>query len=293
MTTIPAMLVSAVVMGATIAWVRPYAGLPGAHRPLPTPDVDLRRPARSCPAWFSALVEPAALPIGVEQAWLAAIAALVLSAILATALGGPVLAVVVLLVVAGTIGLGLHAARHRLDQLLQQGVPDTLDSIARSTRSGRSVVQALADLDTPGASPADLRFAAVAVRVERGASLPSALGELAESCPAPGIRLAATALIVGSQTGAAPARAVEGVAATLRDRMALDRELSAQASQARASVAVLIFAPLVFGLFAMATDPRVGEFLLGSPLGWICLGLGLSLDALGAWWMRRIMASVR
>lgn len=291
---LPALLVSLTVAGAAIAWVRPSGLLARSpQRPLPSARSGAHRPNHPCPSWFVELVEPAVLPVTVEQAWLAVIGALTMSAILGTTMGGPGLALVVVPATAGAIWLGLRSARHRLHQVVQRGVPDSLDSIARSTRSGRSVVQALADLDTPGASAADLRLASVGAQVERGTSLHSALSELTDSCPVPAIRLAATALIIGSQTGAPPARAVEGVAATLRDRLALDHELSAQSSQARASVAVMVLAPLGFGLFAMATDPRVGEFLLRSPIGWACLTLGLGLDAVGAWWMRRIMAGVR
>ncbi len=248
---------------------------------------------RPCPRWFAAMVHPVALPIPTESAWLAALAVTVVVAILAVVLGGIGLAVIALVGLVGTAGVGLRLARHRLDQLVQRGVPDSLDAIARSTRSGRSVLQALADLDTPQASPADRCFVAVARSVHRGASLQQALSEVIDSTSIPALRLATTALIVGSQTGAAPARAVEGVAATLRDRLALERELAAQSSQARASVAVLVLAPLGFGLFALATDPRVGQFLLRSPVGWTCLVLGLGLNALGAWWMSRIMADVR
>jgi Flp pilus assembly protein TadB len=35
-------------------------------------------------------------------------------------------------------------------------------------------------------------------------------------------------------------------------------------------------------------DGAAGRFLLHSPAGWACIGGGLGLDALGAWWMARL-----
>lgn len=294
MTVIPALLMAATVVAAATTWVRPPRLRPGwAHRSLPSTGGECNSTVHPCPAWFAALVQPAALPLPAERVWLLAIGGVVAAAVAGFVVGGPAMAILLATGVFATIRVGLHAVRHRLDQLVLRGLPDTLDSIARSTRSGRSVVQALGDLRVPGASPADLRLASVATKVERGVALETALADLARTSSLPGLRLAVTALVVGSQTGAAPARAVEGVAITMRDRLALERELAAQASQSRASVAVLVLAPLAFALFAIAIDPRVGQFLFRSPLGWTCLALGLGLDGAGAWWMRQIMDDVR
>ena len=45
---------------------------------------------------------------------------------------------------------------------------------------------------------------------------------------------------------------------------------------------------LVFCLFASATDPRTSTFLFRSSIGLACLGAGLALDVVGAFWMRRL-----
>ena len=100
--------------------------------------------------------------------------------------------------------------------------------------------------------------------------------------------LAASALALAAEAGGTQARAVDGVAATLRERLAVDAEVRALSAQARLSAIVIAIAPLVFGALAVGTDGRTAAFLLGQPLGWLCLAGGLALDALAAWWMLRI-----
>ncbi|MCE2807319.1 MAG: hypothetical protein LW869_02570 [Actinobacteria bacterium] len=79
-------------------------------------------------------------------------------------------------------------------------------------------------------------------------------------------------------------------AKTIRSlRVALEREVAALSSQARASAVVLVVAPVVFAAAASMVDGRILDLLLGEPIGWACLGLGLGLDALGAVWMTRLI----
>jgi tight adherence protein B len=97
-------------------------------------------------------------------------------------------------------------------------------------------------------------------------------------------------LALGAQAGGATAKTVDGVAATVADRLALERELSALSAQARLSAVVIAVAPLAFALVATATDPRTAAFLFRSPPGIVCLLTGLTLDTVAAVWMARITA---
>ena len=102
------------------------------------------------------------------------------------------------------------------------------------------------------------------------------------------MRLGVAALCLGAETGGAQARAVDGVAATVRERLAVAAELRALSSQARISALVIGLAPIGFGAFAAATDPRTAQFMLHTPAGLALLVGGLILDALGWLWMQRL-----
>ena len=99
-------------------------------------------------------------------------------------------------------------------------------------------------------------------------------------------------LRLGLSTGAALADALERTAGVVRERHHLSDELRALSAQSRASATMIAGAPIGFlGLFAVV-DPAAITFLVATVPGWLCLGGGLALDALGFWWMRRLVAVV-
>jgi tight adherence protein B len=212
----------------------------------------------------------------------------VVGAAAGAALGGPALAV-------GGLALGgagpmfiLRARRGTAAATAEAVLPGALEAMARGLRSGASLQQAVAEAasGTPGSLGAELQL--VAAAADRGTPLVLALEAWGERCPRPGVRLAVAALCLGAETGGAQARAVDGVAATLRERLAVAGEVKALTSQTRASMLVIAAAPIVFCVFASATDPRTSTFLFRSPVGLVCLATGISLDIAGGLWMRRL-----
>lgn len=175
------------------------------------------------------------------------------------------------------------ARRRRIAQF-----PAALDGLATSLRSGASLPTALAEAAATTPPPLGPELAALATSTARGRSLAAALDDWSAAHDDRSTRLAATAMILATRVGTAPARAVEGVAATLRERSDLAGERRALAAQARASTLVLAAAPLVFGMILLAGDEAAADFLLRTPAGWACLTIGIALDALGAWWMARL-----
>jgi len=218
-------------------------------------------------------------------AWLAALGA---AAVAGAVAGSPALAV--LAAAALTVGAGavLRSRRGRADANLERALPAALEAVARGLRSGASLTQALGE--AADAAPGTLGGELGRVRLEasHGAGLVDALEQLALRRPLPGVRLAVAALCLGVETGGAQARAVDGVAVTMRERLAVAAEVQALSSQARVSALVIGLAPLAFGAFATATDPGHAEFLLGTPLGLAFVTVGLVLDGLGWLWMQRL-----
>ncbi len=184
---------------------------------------------------------------------------------------------------------GLRHRDPRRARRADQAVPPLLEGVARELRSGASlgaaVAVAAADLDGrhPGVDPGSSDLVAA---LGRGVSVPVAVARWRDALPTPARRLAGTAMTVASETGGATAAVIDGVADTLRDRVALEREVAALSSQARASAVLLVVAPIVVAVLAAAADDRIASFLFGSPAGWACIVVGLLLDAVGAVWMR-------
>jgi tight adherence protein B len=174
-----------------------------------------------------------------------------------------------------------------------RALPELLGGVARELRSGASLPAALVVAAESIGAHIDPSCAELARTLRHGADLEPALLSWSTQRPGSGRELAATALALGARTGGASALVVDGVADTLRDRLAIEREVAALSSQARASAALLVVAPIVVAVLAAAADPRIASFLVGSPIGWACIVGGLVLDAVGAAWMRAIVAGAR
>lgn len=249
---------------------------------------------RSPPGWVVARAEQAAVRVEViEQAWpVAVVSALIVLAAAAALFAVPGLVVAGATVVASpAVALQWLALRERRRRA--EALPVLLEDLARGLRSGMSLRQAL----TAGVDRCDVSLRpglrTVCDTVAGGGSLEMALESWSARGACDGLALAVAALCLGIDAGGAHGRALDGVAATLRDRFAVDRELAALASQARASAGVMTVAPLLFAVFTVSADPRTAHFLLGTAAGLTCLGSGLVLDALAGWWMLRITGAER
>jgi len=178
----------------------------------------------------------------------------------------------------------------RRDRELERDLPGLLEAVARSLRTGATLPLALEEAAGGRSAAADELRAALA-EVDAGRPLAEALAGWAQRRPLPAVRLASAALVVALGVGGAPARAVDGVAATLRERVEVDREVRALATQARTSAAVIVLAPLAFALLGALGDDRAAAFLFTTAPGLACQVSGLALDGLGAWWMARLTRS--
>jgi len=176
--------------------------------------------------------------------------------------------------------------RRKADEL-----PDFLDDLARSLRSGLSLRQALVAL--PALGPLGAPTERMRHELELGQPIGAATKRWVARIDDPLADLAGAALALVIDAGGTGAEAIDRVAATVRDRQAIRLETQAQASQARASASVIAALPIGFFVLAVGADPAIAGFLFGTPLGVMCLAGGLVLEAVGMWWMHGITEDIR
>jgi tight adherence protein B len=233
-------------------------------------------PADAAPAGAIALVPPVAVVGGAVGTAMAVLAV------------GPAALALAAFGLAATPVLARRRRRGRVLALRRSQLPPALEELAVALRSGSSLPVALGEAGRATPDPLGPELEALALGAGRGQPMAAVLDDWTRRHDDPGTRLAATALTLANAVGVASARAVHGVAATLRERLELSAERHALASQARTSAVVLSTAPLLFALLLGVSDGAAGRFLLQSRAGWACLAVGIGLDALGAWWMARL-----
>lgn len=206
-------------------------------------------------------------------------------------LAGPTGTVLALVgaVAIGPVAVRVAGVRRARDR--RRAVPEFVHAVARALRTGASPAAALTTMAVPG--PLEPEIAVLRARVAHGTSLVDALAAWARESDDPATRTAAGALAVVHLEGGAAAAPLEGLAAALAARESVADEAVALATQARLSAVVIVAAPVAFVALGGVAAPDQLAHLTGSWAGRACLALGVALDGLGAWWMRRIVDGAR
>jgi tight adherence protein B len=182
----------------------------------------------------------------------------------------------------------LRGARQRRARAIAAAVPDTLERIGAELRAGGTVATGL-DAIARGGGPLAPDITRLETRVRLGASHANALQEWARQRPAAGVEATAGALALTATVGGRAADALDALGSSLRDRLAVAAEARALSAQARYSAWVIGVAPLGYIIASAVIDPRSMHALVGTNAGRLCAAAGLTLEVLGAVWMRAIV----
>jgi tight adherence protein B len=258
-----------------------------ADRLGPPPSARTRLPApverRIARALDDAMVDLP--PAHAVQVWAGGMLA---AAILGVAVGGGAAGLAAIAIVGVGTPVALVAAHGRRARAVAAAVPPTVDRVASELRAGGTIATAVTAIaHGDGALASD--FARVEARVLLGAPLTDALDAWARERSANGVDVAAGALAMCATVGGRAADALEGLASSLRDRAAVAAEAQALSAQARLSAIVVGGAPLLYLGWSALTDENAFHALTGTPAGRVCVVVGLVLEVVGAWWMRRIL----
>jgi tight adherence protein B len=253
-------------IGGRRRWRLPPSARGWAVRALADADVELE-PEAACELWLGGAAVATILALG-----------------FATGLALPVAA---LSVVAGPAGL--HVARGRARRRFAAALPPALEQFAAALRGGAAPAEALSALaDGRGSLAADLRR--VRARAELGLGLTDSIAVWPQDRPLPSVRAAAGALALATSVGGRAADALDGLAASLRERLGAVAEARSLSAQARLSAVVVGAGPLAYLGFSALVDPASVGALVETDGGRVCLVVGLALDLVAIAWMRRIVS---
>ena len=197
------------------------------------------------------------------------------------------IAVATTLVVVPVI-LAARWSGRRTHQLVS-ALPDGVEMVGRSLRSGASFTQALHEVvaDAPPVLATELRQ--VLDGIEMGQPAWHSLRVWADDVGQPEVRIVASAFALASENEAGASRSLEGVSQSLRDRTALAGEIRSHTAQAAASMQALVLLPVGFLTIDSLGDQRTIGYLTTERLGQFCLVIGVVLNTAGWAWMKSIV----
>lgn len=241
--------------------------------------------------WLEAMVAQAGLDVTLSQIWRGLGAVALLGAGFGAVQGGVVGAGIGAAAGIAVALMVLRANRRRRDRVIEAQLPGFLEAIARGLRTGLQLGPAAVEAASSTPPPLGHEVAPLAEELQRGLRSADVFDRWARRRPGSGAALAAAAMAFAATAGGARARAIDGVAATLRDRAALQGEVRSLTSQARVSAMMIAALPLGFMLMSASVSEHSAGFLFTTRLGLAILACGLGLDVIGGLWMRRIVNS--
>jgi tight adherence protein B len=169
-------------------------------------------------------------------------------------------------------------------RLTDDDVAAWCDDLARRVRSGSSLAAALRSASPPPALAPIV--APIGLALDRGDSVAGATRRVAASHVS--VELALGVLRTCADLGGPAAQPLDRAASTLRARAADLAERQVHSAQARLSAMVLTLLPGFALALLVVTSTDIRAAVTG-PAGMACVGAGTTLNALGWWWMWRII----
>jgi tight adherence protein B len=168
-------------------------------------------------------------------------------------------------------------------------LPDMLQLLAGSVRSGFSMTQAVAGVVNEGAEPVASEFARALTEVRLGADLEDALDEVAQRMDSLDLHLVLLAVRTSREVGGNLAEVLMTTAETMRERSQLKGQVRVLSAEGRMSAQVLIALPFLILGYLIAFRPQYLHPLVSTGLGWALVAAGSTLLVVGAVWIRRMV----
>lgn len=214
-----------------------------------------------------------------------------ISGLLGIGLGGGNLFIGLLFLAAGLVlpwvYLGLRKSRRR--KAFNQALPDTLQLMSGSLAAGLSLAQSVDTIVREGSEPIAGEFRRVLVETRLGVSLEDALEGIGERFESKDFEWVVMAIKIQRQVGGNLAELLDTVAATMREREYVRRQVAALAAEGKLSAWVLGGLPPLFMLYLLLTNRDYVIVMFQEPLGWAMLAGAGTILAIGVFWMSRLV----
>ncbi len=206
-------------------------------------------------------------------------------------LGGGNLLIGFAFLVVGLFGpwfyLGFRRGRRR--KAFNSGLPDTLQLMSGSLAAGLSLAQSIDTIVREGAEPIASEFRRVLVETRLGVSLEDAMEGVAERFDSKDFEWVVMAIKIQRQVGGNLAELLDTVAATMREREYVRRQVAALAAEGKLSAWVLGGLPPLFMVYLLLTNYDYVIVMFQEPLGWAMLAGAATILGVGVFWMSRLV----
>ena len=171
-------------------------------------------------------------------------------------------------------------------------LPETLQLLAGSLRSGHGLAQGIETVARESESPTADEFRRLTIETRLGRDFVDSLRALADRVDSEDFRWVVQAVEIQREVGGDLAAILDTVASTVRDRTKIRLQVSALSAEGRLSAWVLMVLP--FGLAALMsiTNADYIKPLVSTGLGYKLMAVAAVLLAVGGLWLRKIVKPI-
>jgi len=203
---------------------------------------------------------------------------------------GVLLAVVLALVGFMLPAFHIRLRKRRRSATISRQLVETLQLITNALRSGFAFAQAVEMAAKQMAPPIKEELIQLLRDVGLGAPMDEALRTMAERSGSYDLDMAVTAMLVQRTTGGNLSEVLDNVSETMRERERIRAEIQSLTASQRLTGFILSIWPVVLAGLFFAITPGTMSVLWTDPLGRIVLAVGIGLQLLGFFTIRRILA---
>jgi len=181
-----------------------------------------------------------------------------------------------------------HTARKRLD-LMEEQLPQAVEMVAVSLRAGHAFTTGLLMVAEEVPAPMGAEFRTMHDQQAYGKPVPDVLREFAERVPLLDARIFVTAVLTQRETGGSLAEVLDRLAALVRERFRVRRQVRALSAHGRITGWTLACLPPVLAVLLYFIAPNHIRVLVEDPFGRMLTAGAVALQLIGMAAIRRIV----
>jgi tight adherence protein B len=193
---------------------------------------------------------------------------------------------------AGAAAIPLFVLRQlRTRRILQfeEQFPEAIQLIARAMRAGHAFPTGIKMAAEELPPPCGTEFKIMYEQQNFGAQLTDSLKSFAERIPSLDARFFVTAVLTQRETGGNLAEVLDRLAAVMRERFRIKREVRVKSAHGRMTAYVLAGMPPVLAAIMLFNNPEQLKLLITDPLGQRMLMVAVALQVIGTLIVRKLV----
>jgi tight adherence protein B len=180
--------------------------------------------------------------------------------------------------------------RSKRFQRFEEKFPEAMDTLARAVRAGHAFTTALELIANEIAEPIAGEFRQLYEEQKFGLPVREALLNLTERIPLVDVKFFVTAVMLQRETGGNLAEILDNLSYVIRERFKIMRQVRVHTAQGRMTMLLLMGLPPIIVVTMRILNPGFIQPLFTDQIGHILIVAGITLQTIGYFVIRRIIA---